>query len=61
MKDIILLDSNSNSTILCNPKLLNKFWNTNDSADSDINGRGKLACAKRLKILYVEKNLFNSD
>ena len=47
MKDIVLLDSDSNATIFCNLKFINKIWDIEQRVKVDSNGDGRLACTKQ--------------
>ena len=60
MKDVILLDSNSNATIFCNENFVKKIWDTNNSIYVDSNRDGRLACTKQYEVPYLGEHSYNS-
>ena len=62
LKDIILLDSNSNATIFCKKKLVDKAFNSKDSMIVETNGDSNLKSSKKHTMpLFKEKYWFNED
>ena len=47
LKDIILLDSNSNTTIFCNKELVDKVFDSKNSMTVGTNGDGNLESNKK--------------
>ena len=61
MKDVILLDSDSNATIFCNENFVKKIWDTNNSIYVDSIRDGRLAWTKKCKVPYLEEYLYDSN
>ena len=40
MKNLMLLDSDSNATVFCNPKFVDKIWDIKECVTIDTNGEG---------------------
>ena len=62
LRDIILLDSNSNTTMFCKKELVDEVFESKDSIIVGTNGDGILKSNKKCTVLlFREKYWFNKD
>ena len=61
LKRLILLDSDSNATIFCEEKYVNKIWDTKQSMGVGTNGNGHLISTQRCNVPLLGDHWFNKD
>ena len=61
LKELILLDSDSNVTIFCEEKYVDKIWDTHQTMDVDTNGNGLIVSKKRCSVPLLGEHWFNKD
>ena len=61
LKKLILLDSDSNTTVFCEKNYVNEIWNVDDSMGLGTNGGGSLTSRKKCNIPYLGEHWFNGD
>ena len=61
LKKLILLDSDSNTTVFCEKKYVEEIWDVEDTMGLGTNGGGSLLSKKKCNIPYLGEHWFNED
>ena len=61
LKKLVLLDSDSNTTVFCEKKYVKEIWDVNETMGLGTNGGGSLTSTKKCNIPYLGEHWFNED
>ena len=61
LKKLVLLDSDSNTTVFCEKKYVKEIWDVNETMGLGTNGGGRLTSTKKCNIPYLGEHWFNED
>ena len=61
MKVLILLNSDSNATVFCNPEYVNKIWDTTECIKIDTNVEVLLESYQKYDVPHLSAHIFNKE
>ena len=61
LKKLVLLDTDSNVTVFCERKYVNKVWDVNESMGLGTNGGGSLISTQKCEMPHLGEHWFNAD
>ena len=59
IKDLMLLGSNSNTAVLCNPERVNKIWDTKECVKIDASREGLIESCQKCDVPHLGAHVFN--
>ena len=59
MKNLMLLDRDSNTTVFCNSELVDKIWDTKECVTIETNGEGQFESLQRCEMPHLGTHMCN--